>query len=158
MSNHCVNILISQSGKHKWNKTPAAPPLICGTVVTWGVSSRTNLCVQVRAPTSHAQVCSVENCLVKKWWFNFLCQYGGAPSLRQPPAAWFIYRVVRSVSQRPLPSRCRAFRPWRSELQVAETKEDASGHQSWLPGKPIGVTCLADCPRHNGKQQRWQYC
>lgn len=70
MSNHCVNILISQSGKHKWNKTPH-PWFICGTVVTWGVSFWTNLCVQVQAPTSHAQVYSLESCLVKNDDFIF---------------------------------------------------------------------------------------
>lgn len=32
----------------------------------------------------------------------------------------------------------------RSELQAAETKEAASGHQSWLTGKSIGVICLTD--------------
>lgn len=30
--------------------------------------------------------------------------------------------------------------PERSELQAAQTKDEASGHQSWLTGKSIGVT------------------
>lgn len=37
--------------------------------------------------------------------------------------------------------------PERSELEAAETKEEVSGHQSWLTGKSIGVICLTDC--HN---------